>query len=986
MKTPLTIFSLLGGCLLFLFFQISFSEKNKEDNPTNIPSKITDSIPPLSNRASSDYIIECPVDHMHARNMRTNPEYQRAFEEENEKILKRIKNKKKNRDKEIYHRTNNPLAPCVSNGDENVITIPVVVYIVHPTSLTTPTAGTDNPTDAQITAGIQHLNDALRNIGAYAGHGHGATDLTNPDRALLESVDTEIQYCLAQRDINGGATNGIFRIPTDTYADIDIDTEIANMKAYVDAQVGTGLFPDSDYAGVWLFSSICSTSDGGCYGGYAGPSLGVLNLADIFGLNTNASTTHIHEFGHYMSVWHPFQGATACLNGDCLTDGDYVCDTPPDDSTSGTACGGAQNTCSTDLNSGPFTVDQDDLYETYMDYSSSSCKNTFTQGQKDRMRASMLGRTSLINSKGCINPNMTELGIVEIVYPSPLACSTTVVPIVEVENNGNTTIASVTFSVSIDGGAASTFTEAVSIAPGTTAQVVLGDVSFTGTGTHSIYIEITGLNGGVADSYIRNNYYCQEFSYHPPITTLDYCEDLETGVFPTEWSPVNSDDQGGFTVSNLTTCAGQGDYQFFLDSENYGSANGETYGVVSPIIDLTNYENVTLDFDYAYSTYYSNFGTGLQVAISADCGTTYTILDDGELSVTATISGQSNSFIPGGCDDWEAFDQIDLSAYSGCDQVLIRFLAYGVDAYWGNNLYLDNICISGTPCTDIEHTETITSPIEFCRRGIDYDLSIDNFGTVVPDPTQEVIGWWVTVDDPISNSVSDKTSAMTAAAGATVGGSLTASANVVYEGDNTNGDYTLTIDCNDLNMGDTYYVTPFVSSKQDEIPTESCTINGTQENTNISGNAGKRSRITPAMITCAPTDPPNPPTFTLTVQVSGYTGAANNLRFILRQEGSGGPSIENTSLAGNGTYVYTEVDFPGYDPGATGQDGFYMFAWENGGNGAQNMVMTVTLDITYPGSPAIGFPTLDFDGCLFGTPIPFVCDCKCNEPAAFIKN
>ncbi|MEL6867764.1 MAG: M43 family zinc metalloprotease, partial [Bacteroidota bacterium] len=34
---------------------------------------------------------------------------------------------------------------------------------------------------------------------------------------------------------------------------------------------------------------------------------------------------------HYLGLYHTFQGG--CTNNDCTTDGDRVCDTPPDQST-----------------------------------------------------------------------------------------------------------------------------------------------------------------------------------------------------------------------------------------------------------------------------------------------------------------------------------------------------------------------------------------------------------------------------------------------------------------------------------------------------------------------------------------------------------------------------------------------------------------------------------------------------------------------------
>ena len=84
---------------------------------------------------------------------------------------------------------------------------------------------------------------------------------------------------------------------------------------------------------------------------------GLVVEARAFGASQAGSTTAIHEFGHYFGLYHTFQGG--CTNDNCLTDGDHVCDTPPDQSTAAVACGGSANSCTTDAQSG-FTSDQPD--------------------------------------------------------------------------------------------------------------------------------------------------------------------------------------------------------------------------------------------------------------------------------------------------------------------------------------------------------------------------------------------------------------------------------------------------------------------------------------------------------------------------------------------------------------------------------------------------------------------------------------------------
>ena len=687
-------------------------------------------------------LIKCAADHLHEIEMATNPLYKANFEERNSQIYQIIRQQQLKKKKQGENNTlrNNPQSPCLTGPDVNVITIPLVVYIVHPTSQPNPGDGNANPTDAQIIDGIQHLNDALRNIGAYAGDGHGANDNSNPDANLLASVDVEIQYCLAKRDINGNPSAGIYRIASDTYTDLDIDSEIANMKAAVEAQVGVGLFPDSDYTGAWLFNELCSNSSGlGCgIGGYAGPSLGVLNLARLWGPNTNASKVHIHEFGHYMSLAHTFNGG--CDNNDCLLEGDFVCDTPPENSTS-PACNTSANTCSTDLLSGPFTVDQDDLYENYMDYSTNACQNTFTQGQKDRMRASITGRPSLVQSKGCIDPLMAEAGITRVIYPTGAICTSSFSPIIEIENNGNTTLSSIQFSTQVDGGTAVLETKSINIGPGATTQLTLNPASVAGVGAHNVFIEIIQINNAPADSYIRNNYYCRSFVYSLS-TAPDYCEDAEDGVIDNNFVIYNPSNDGTFDISNTTNCSADNGFGAIRYYSRYGGTGTEDALLLN--LDLTGLTNAQLKFDLSYKSTYSNRQTTLDVGVSTDCGLTYTSQFNKTGTSLSTLDPDSDyavDYVPTSCDDW-ATEIIDLTSYSG-SEITVRFQAT-LGGTWGQNLYLDNICT--TTCDEI------TPPASACAAESPDPTAFLGIGQVVFN-TIDVSSGYANEDNPATGYI-----------------------------------------------------------------------------------------------------------------------------------------------------------------------------------------------------------------------------------------
>ncbi len=269
-------------------------------------------------------------------------------------------------------------------------TIPVVVHIIH-------SNGPENISDVQIIQGIQDLNDAFSNTGPYN---------------ISNGVNMNIQFCLAKQDTNGFFTTGITR-NVSSLSNMTMETDDIALK-------NLSRWNPTEYLNIWLVNSITSLSMGSGVAGYAyfpsshgNPEDGIVNEAGLFGSSHDNSKVHIHEAGHYMGLYHTFEGG--CTNNNCLTNGDHVCDTPPDGSVAGGPCSITMNTCSTDADdntlNNPFRLvslgglgDQNDLIGDYMDYGFLPCHILFTGGQRDRMIAALLSeRSSLLSSVSCNN-------------------------------------------------------------------------------------------------------------------------------------------------------------------------------------------------------------------------------------------------------------------------------------------------------------------------------------------------------------------------------------------------------------------------------------------------------------------------------------------------------------------------------------------------------------------------------------------------------
>jgi hypothetical protein len=86
----------------------------------------------------------------------------------------------------------------------------------------------------------------------------------------------------------------------------------------------------------------------------------------------NLGGTGSHEVGHWVGLYHTFQGG--CGTSSCTTTGDLVCDTPAQ-ATPTSGCPSGRDTCP--------AAGLDPIHN-YMDYSTDICYNNFTTGQDAR--------------------------------------------------------------------------------------------------------------------------------------------------------------------------------------------------------------------------------------------------------------------------------------------------------------------------------------------------------------------------------------------------------------------------------------------------------------------------------------------------------------------------------------------------------------------------------------------------------------------------
>jgi len=262
-------------------------------------------------------------------------------------------------------------------------TLPVVVHIIQQGNI----GALSN--DAVLTA-IAQVNLAFANEEPY-------------DPGV--GVPTEIEFCLATRDPQGNNTNGITRTES-AFTNVDVNTQDLDLKNLI-------RWDPLRYINIWVVNEVCSGSNCGVAGyaflpaSHGQPEDGVVVESNFMGSSPSNTNVLTHELGHYLGLYHTFEGG--CGNDNCLLDGDQVCDTPPDQSTVRIDCDQVANSCNTDVNTtdlnNPFVVDENDMFVNYMDYSNLDCYAAFTADQADRMFFFIEGiRNTLISENRCLPP------------------------------------------------------------------------------------------------------------------------------------------------------------------------------------------------------------------------------------------------------------------------------------------------------------------------------------------------------------------------------------------------------------------------------------------------------------------------------------------------------------------------------------------------------------------------------------------------------
>lgn len=528
--------------------------------------------------------------------------------------------------------------------------IPVVFHVIHQ-------GGNENISKEQIEDQIRILNEDFRRLNA---------DASNTRAEFLPvATDANVEFRLAKLDPQGNCTDGIVRKWSPLTFNASDDNGVK----------GVSYWNSAKYFNVWVVATIANDGQQGTILGYAqfpgfgsAATDGVVVRADFVGsIGTGANNgsrgrTLTHEAGHWLGLFHTFQGG--CTGG---VFGEGVDDTPPQAEATPSNCPLSANTCSND------NPDLPDMVENYMDYSNGACQNTYTLGQKARMDAVLSSSRSQIHGTANLNATGVLLGNTPCAPVADFYTERTIVcagqPITFTDNSFNGTVA--TYDWDLNG---ATPNQSGSSAP---------TVVYNEPGVYSVTLNVSNAQG--SDSETQTNY----ITVIPGTAAINNWFSFEGFEETEETYLVLSDGLGSTWEKN--NAAFTDNKSFYLNNYN-GNPLGSTDEFQLPSVNLTLMNDPDLYFRLAYKQRSTDKADNLRVYVSKDCGDSWSMRFNKSGASLATVSGtQSSTFTPNSNDQWELIN-VNLSTFANEEHVLIKFRGTSDE---GNNIYIDDIQISG---------------------------------------------------------------------------------------------------------------------------------------------------------------------------------------------------------------------------------------------------------------------------------------------------
>jgi len=297
-----------------------------------------------------------------------------------------------------------------------------------------------------------------------------------------------------------------------------------------------------------------------------------------------------------------------------------------------------------------------------------------------------------------------DVAVTQIISPFGTTCNPTITPEIVVSNYGGNTVTSMVINYQVDNGNILTQNWTGNLSSGQSTNITLPTL-FVSNGIHTFKAFTTNPNNNI-DQNMTNDQSTISFGSFFSGLVLPFSETFEPNSATVGlWSVDNPDENITWQITN-TVGTSPGTTSVGLNFFSYATI-GQRDGFMSPPIDLSTVSNAQLTFEHAYRRYDQTSSDSIIIYVSTDCGQTFTrIFQRGEngTGTFATVSTSTTNFVPTQASDWciagtvgSACYTISLNNFVGSTTAIIKFEGYN---NYGNNLYIDNVNITGTPNTN----------------------------------------------------------------------------------------------------------------------------------------------------------------------------------------------------------------------------------------------------------------------------------------------
>ena len=218
-------------------------------------------------------------------------------------------------------------------------------------------------------------------------------------------------------------------------------------------------------------------------------------------------------------------------------------------------------------------------------------------------------------------------------------------------------------------------------------------VTYSSYGNYDVSLTVSD---GLTNSNITKTLYISTKGANIPVTEgFEGTEDPPAG-----WKYIDNSTAGNrWAKSNTAGGYGNSTHSMYFNNFSWNIV-GEKDELLVKRLDLTGLTAAQLNFDVAYQVY-SGYSDSLAVLVSTDCGQTFSVVYK-KGGVILSTAGASTSYFTPASNQWRT-ETVNLDAYAGQQSLIIAF--QNINGY-GNQLYVDNVNITGTPVATIQYKFT----------------------------------------------------------------------------------------------------------------------------------------------------------------------------------------------------------------------------------------------------------------------------------------